>query len=330
MLFKDKQGMSEDGLKNGIFAVIILIILIVLFGRITHFVPSASEDVQCQTYVRLASVLKDPITKENRLDLNKACPTLNAEIAAKGSVSETRNNNALDSVLEEMYHCGQRYGFAYNEFKYNPFNQWKTDNVCVVCTKLDFTGFEGSELNGLLSRSAVAQVPEGKTYFEFFRGDPPTEDDKTRLKDIDDGLIDTNEDYYIIYTINMRTSMSGFLTRLGIGGAAGALVGTAAASTTKGALYAFSAPFWIFKGRVITKAITGATKPLAALGFVAGLAGGAYAGSNVADESYVPDDDETYPMGAFLLFPTTAENIGDYCKTLGVDPLTDPWEGENI
>ncbi|MFH2027597.1 MAG: hypothetical protein ABIJ08_00525 [Nanoarchaeota archaeon] len=305
---------AQFEIKALIFFLIVLIILLSIFAGLLHRMPFVGEQKRCESYVTLASTLKNPFTKQTRVNLNKACPTKDVEIRARGSQADIQNN-AFDDILSEMYQCGKTWGFSDGEIKKNPFNQWNVDNVCVVCSELKFDASLKSkgELAGFLERQTKSIIPESsdKTFYQFFTGSLPTPAIDQQLKnfrvDGEEYKIDPNKDYYIIYAVNMRTTPEGFLARMGLGTITG--IGLTAILGSR-----LAALRWMVIG------FTTLT--------------GAYIGANVQGQSYaswsggVPTTD-----GALLLVPIrsaneVAEDINSYCKTLGVDPLGDPWSDE--
>ncbi len=315
----NKKAADESTMKNAIFALIILIILLSIFTGVLHTLPDVGEAIQCESHVKLASRLKNPATKQTRLDLSNSCPTKDITISPKGDGEE----NALDDILNEMYFCANKFGLIDGEVKYNPFSQWKTDNACVVCSNIKFdSSFAGKELNGLLSRSAEANIPtkEEKSFLEYFSGFKPTTEKKSELVELEKQeqfIIDTNEEYYVVYSVDMSTSKEGFLKSLAYGTIAGAGAGTVGRLS----LSSFISFFTLGKLRTAKYILWGFT--------AAGAAGGAYTGANVKDQS----DANLMGESTLLLISKNPNDpdqpkLSDFCKTLGTDPLEDPWGDE--
>src|SRR3989344_566431 len=311
----NRKGVDQNAIKNGILALIILLVLIVVFSNTLKVIPFISENTKCETYTRLASSLKNPYTKDTRIDMNRACPTEQKTLLAQGSNPDEIRKNALDAILQEMYLCGKRWGFSEGEVKRNPFSQWNVDNVCVVCSDMEFDDtLKGmNSLDGLMLRATEAKNPDGKTYYEFFTGIPPSSGIKEKLQEKVDGeteSINTQENQYVIYAVNMRTTTEGFLTRMGLGALFGAGTGAAVGVTTAGATVPLRPLLFVLRMRMYV------VKPLFIIGFVTGAIGGGYVGANVRGQA----------DGALLIAPAAVEDIQKFCKTLGRDPLEDPWE----
>jgi len=328
----NKKATDENIIKNAVFALIIMIILLSIFNGIMHTLPVIAKENQCQSYVKLASRLKNPFTKQTRLDLSNSCPTTDLTIKAEGKTDEDNRLNALDDILSEMFFCAKKFGLVDGKVKYNPFSQWKTENVCIVCTNVEFDdSLKGRKLDGILSRSIESNIPtkEEKTFLEYFSGQQPTDEKKAELvaaEKENQYIIDTDQKYYIVYSVDMSTSWEGYLKRLALGAGAGALTGeivktplsTALYLVTGGKLKAAKLIFWGFTA--------------------AGIAGGASLGSSVNDQS-----DPSLMGGATLLLVSQNPNIissdkdakippelSEYCKTLGTNPMEDPWAGKVI
>ena len=98
----NNKAVNESFIKYMILALVVLLILFFIFSNVLKIIPGTGEDARCESYVKLASVLKNPLTKEARINMNSACPTKVVEIKSKGSDETTIKNNALDEVLNQM------------------------------------------------------------------------------------------------------------------------------------------------------------------------------------------------------------------------------------
>lgn len=323
----NKKAMSTT-MKDYLLAVFTLIIVLFLLAQVLNPMGEASETKKCERYIDFASKLKNHYTKETRVNLNRVCDTREVVIEAKGRKDEDIKKNAVDAILKEAYFCAKKWGYSFGEVVKNPFNQWKVDNVCVVCTAGEFgMGFSKvKSIDGLLARTTDINVPgSSKKLYEFFTGSPPTEHIKKELEGLKvngkDGLkdsINTNENFFVVYSMDMETTTESFFKRVGIFGAIGGATPIIPAIALKPLL-------WLVRVKVGTVVLAG---------IAIGAIGGAYSGANVREAASarvmilpVKKPDTNNPQQTTDEF---SRKLKDACKSLGQNPLEDPWADEAI
>ncbi len=301
---------QEDYIKEGILALIVLLIVLPIFFQATNLSGTTAKAERCSSHVKIASIAKNPITRESRMELANACPTEQVVVRPKGKTEDEIRNNALDEILYHQYICGSEYGYSYGEVNWNPFTQWKVDNICVICSNISFDpGFGGKQLEGLFTRSTESFVQGQRTYYEFFNGIKPSDEIQDRLAAEKEFIIDTKENYYIVYLATFERSEIGFWKWVGAGG--GALGAGLAGKTVLAPL------MWV--GRL---AVGGKMKivkiALIGTGILAGATAGDYLDENIGYLDSV----------AIMLIPAESDSLTEVCKNLGKNPDKDPWEEE--
>ena len=301
---KMKRAQGENFIRYAILALISLFILLFIFGGILNYISRLSPEIKCRYSVWLASIIKTPIIKHRGGGI--ICPTRNILITTAGK-NKDKKDNINDQLLREMYICAKRFYFKNGRAYKNPFSEWKTDKVCVICANITFDAKVKEEyplLDGLMERATRVKV-EDKTYYEYFTGEVPNENVKELFHKAK--AINTSLRYVVVYQIGMTTTKENFFKWLGVGATAGAVITTPL--VTIPAIIIASIP-----------GVSISVGAVAGYGFISGAllgsAPGGYIGTMHRDEY----------SGAVLLLPIDA--IRGYCSSLGQNPFRNPFKEE--
>jgi len=298
-ILMNKKAQGEEWLKKGILALVILVLLILLYRGVFTDIRQVGEDTKCISSVNFASMGKGEII----------CPTNDVFI------DESDQDKIVDAILFEQYKCGMKFHFHDGTADKNPFKYWNTDSICTICTNVSLSTkaeavFKSLKPGDIDLRSMEAYVPKSspkKTYYEFFNGGIPTEEDKKKIKkakESQDVYGDSVEEFQIVYLVYQATQNEAFWKGLGFGSAAAGgtyLVGAILLPGVK----VRAAGFLLF-----------ATLGAAVGGTTGSLVGEKFEASTLQDVGvlFIPKDIEEFKKLK--------------CQTLGNEPFDNPFEKE--
>lgn len=298
-----KKKAMMDTFKHTGMAVVVLIAVLLVLLKMVPLLQSAPQETECGSYIRLASTVKQPITRKSLVDLGAVCPTQELIVKPRGYNDEEINANAADDILTKMYQCGKTWGLDRGKVLRNPFDQWGLDNVCVVCSNITFPGFPLKEVSGIFERQTSIIPGEKISFYEFFTGNTPTPDIVAKLKENDQQSLDTSKKYYVIYSVDMETSEQSYWTWLGLSTTAGAGAGFVATKVISPVLTVVS--LVSSKAKLVKSAIIG-------IGIIVGVKYGDEIGENRRD------------ISTAKIMVVDPDEIKQVCQVLGKDPYG-PW-----
>jgi len=310
---KKAQGFHNYILLGMIIAIFILIVHLKFLSGVGGYMVRLPENTKCEKSVRIASLTKEPITGHTSAGIQ--CPLRNASIKKRGKDDKERITNALDDTLYYEYLCAKQLGLIEGEVKYNPFSQWGTESICVVCFELEYDDY----LKGIgrLTKDEVthntrmieAEIPGSDiTYYQFFTGTIPSKRVKDEIKTFKEIPIDASKKQFVVYIVTMDTSMEHFASWVLGGAAVGG--GTAAAGATTAAMISLipgiNVGFWTVLGAGIMA------------GGLAGAVEGGVVGSMRRDIA----------TGSVIVVPKEDRPLQLNCHKLGAEPFNNPFEKE--
>ena len=209
-----------------------------------------------------------------------------------------------------MYSCWWKFG----EGKLNAFSDWKTENVCAICSIVSFdekTKEEYPKINKMSKYLVEKKIPfKEKTYHQYFTGKSIT--DESMLNELIDKEkpIITQIPYSTIFVITKQNTASEFYKSIGITSTTGA-VGTGLAAVG---------------GIILLNLIPGvniaATTAIAAGGI--GFGTGALTGGSIG--SYIATEHKDQYSAAIYLVPYEFADLNAKCNSLGQDPFKEERE----
>jgi len=289
----NKKAQGEDWIKEGIIAVVMIVLLMVLFYGITTQMKVRAQDSECSTSVTLASLGNGKLI----------CPTTSKFIDTDDE------DKIIDDILFEQYRCANKFHFRDGIVKKNPFKFWLTDSICVVCANISLSTKAKGKLkmmgpSNIEFRSTESYIPgTKKTYYQFFNGDAAAIEIKNDLKQ----AIESDEDYgddveknfYVIYAVEQQSSDKVFWTSF-VGGTGAVML--------------------------LTKAILPGKK-LKIAGFILSVAAGAKTAEAITSKGEL----SVLQKASIAFVPQELDAIKELgCNRLGNDPFENPFEEKEI
>ncbi len=212
-----KKGTVETSALVGLASVLFIGFILFVFiknSAVVNVDVTAKET--CKRSVQQYAKLKLPGIDLTRTDTIK-CPTQSITISSEDD--EKANERANGVIAKAMFDCFDQFGAG--ELELFDTRRGSTDNYCVVCSKLTFTG-NGKEIDGLVDYLTTTTVPgQKKTYYEFLKGDAASEEEvKTLEKIAPFDIIYTSKPYAVMFTYGKTT---GWWDKLAAGIVAGSV-----------------------------------------------------------------------------------------------------------
>jgi hypothetical protein len=297
--------MTKKGLSTIVFVMIIfmiiLVILLIYQGLIANIMIGDTKDEMCKNEIRQRATSKSFGGAVTDIGGKKSympdCETEFVNLTAKDYSGGSGVNYELvkEALAQNLYRCQKLFNKGGPNEWYNPFTDWNVENVCQICSIVNFNGFD-KDISNFGTYLMDHNTPDTKiSYYEFAIGRKPTLEERDAATNAPP--ISTKDPYTTIFVFSKRNTWGEFF---GWGG------GGAAAGAGTGAVIILSfIPF-------VNVATWAAVGTIGGLALIAGTVGGTLASEHK----------DTYYVSSFMV-PYNAYGLKDKCTHLGQKPVMD-------
>ncbi|MGM5487853.1 MAG: hypothetical protein ACQESG_02800 [Nanobdellota archaeon] len=224
--------MTDKLLYRMLALVLVLVVLMAFIGKLFHDQDQDNKDKMCRSSVRTMELLH---IKGAQLDPQELkCPTKEVEITAK------RESDIKKAIAEEMVTCWDNFHQGTPELFEKP------QVYCSVCAILDFKQeTKIKDFSTYLGKTKYNEVTYMDYLMNYETSNAGTYIQDSEVQKIDDKVIDTSNDYSIIFVYVKGTStIQGWMRETGKG-TLSTIVGVGTGAMVGGIIFMATPSGWI-------------------------------------------------------------------------------------
>ncbi|MEK6974208.1 MAG: hypothetical protein AABW41_03170 [Nanoarchaeota archaeon] len=196
MYSNNKKGTAES-LTGILIAVIVLVVFFIIFPLIKEAGSNTIDKDTCK-----ASVLAN--SKRLEIAGTEITPGLSDLKCPTARITVKKPDKIQLSLANQMYDCWDKFGQGKIKFL-DP----ESETYCIICSKVSFDDeAKGKQINGFLNYLAENKIMDDRgnpvmginyTYLRYLTDYETKQDELDKLKSVQGDIIDTNNDYAVMF-----------------------------------------------------------------------------------------------------------------------------------